>query len=292
MRVLRVSACAKINLGLWILGKRPDGYHEIATLFQQIDLKDEITVEKTPASIRITTDHPDLPSNEANLVFSAFRHFQNHVDLREGVRIHIVKRIPVGAGLGGGSSNAAATLLALNRLWNNPLSPETMNTVAAEIGSDVPFFLMGGTALGQGRGEKLTTLQGDRDYWIVLVFPGFSVSTSWAYREVKIALTKEEKFLNFRALFERFSPREMKRYLRNDLENVVFQRHPELRVIKQAFYSRDAFYAAMSGSGSSIFGCFDNREVAEKTRSFFAKRSGWQSYLCRPVSNCPSIQSL
>jgi len=287
MECLCLPSYAKINLGLVLLGKREDGYHDIATVFQQIDLHDEITFRRVSSGIRITSTDLTLPTNEENLVYRAFRLFQRRVRFKEGMEIHIRKNIPVGAGLGGGSSNAAVTLLVANRLWGERLSREEIEEMAAEVGSDVPFFLCGGTALARGRGEILTPFQWFTDYWIVLVCPGICVSTSWAYSQAKIALTKEKKITKFRSIFKRYTPHALRETLVNDLEGVVFRRHPVLRKLKEQMYQRDAFYASMSGSGSSVYGLFFSREQAEEARTFFSMQQGMTTFFCKPISSDP-----
>ncbi len=284
MEFISLASYAKINLGLLILSKRKDGYHNIATVFQQIDLHDDITLRKIPDVIRIISTDPTLPLDRNNLVYRAFELVQSKLGFKGGIEIRIEKRIPMGSGLGGGSSNAAATLVGVNRLWGEKLSLSELEEMAAEIGLDVPFFITGGTALGQGRGEILTPLKWSNDWWVVLVYPGIEVSTSWAYRKAKIILTKEEKFTKFRSVFKKYDPHALRQILENDLEGVVFRRHPVLRIIKEAMYKRDAFYASMSGSGSSIYGLFLRREQAEVAQAFFSIKQGMTTFLCRPIS--------
>jgi len=284
MEFISLPSYAKINMGLLILNKRNDGYHNIATVFQQIDLHDDVTLRKIPDAIRIISTDPALPLDRNNLVYRAFELVQSKLGFKGGIEIRIEKRIPMGSGLGGGSSNAAATLVGVNRLWGEKLSLSELEEMAAEIGSDVPFFITGGTALGQGKGEILTPLKWSTDWWVVLVYPGIGVSTSWAYRKAKIILTKEEKFTKFRSVFKKYDPHALRQILKNDLEGVVFRRHPILRTIKEAMYKRDAFYASMSGSGSSIYGLFFRREQAEAAQAFFSIKQGMTTFLCRPIS--------
>jgi 4-diphosphocytidyl-2-C-methyl-D-erythritol kinase len=283
MEVLSVQSFAKINLGLKILRKRADGYHDIQTVFQEIDLHDVLDFEKYPSGIAISSSHPDLPLDSRNLVHRAFCLFCERAKVREGLSVHIEKRIPMGAGLGGGSSNAATLLIAANRMWENPLSMTQLKEVAAEIGSDVPFFLTGGTALGEGRGECVTPIPGPKRCWICLVYPGVPVPTAWAYREVKIALTNEPKMVRFNTIFKKLDSHTLRTTLVNDFEGVVFLRHPFLAALKTQMVEKGAFYASMSGSGSSIFGLFKNRETAEKARAFFSIDHRMASFLCRPV---------
>jgi 4-diphosphocytidyl-2-C-methyl-D-erythritol kinase len=179
------------------------------------------------------------------------------------------------------------TLLAADHLWKCGLPEETLSGIGLQVGSDVPFFLRGGNALGERRGEHLTPGDWPSDYWILLLCPGFPVSTAWAYREARIALTNEEKFANFRALFKSYAPNDLKHLLINDLEDAVFTRYPELRLLKTQLYGQGAFYAGMSGSGSTIFGLFQTSEQAKAAESFFPIHKGMKTFLCRPVSASP-----
>ncbi|MBN2030246.1 4-(cytidine 5'-diphospho)-2-C-methyl-D-erythritol kinase [bacterium] len=292
MKSLSFRSFAKINIGLWILSHRKDGYHNITTVYQQIDLHDVITFQKRSTDIRITSTNPSMPLDKNNLVFKAFQLFQEKIDIQEGLEIHIEKNIPMGGGLGGGSSNAAATLQAANHLWNDPLDKDELNAMAVNIGSDVPFFLKGGTVFGQGRGDLLTPLNWTTDYWIVLACPTFGVSTSWAYKQSKIALTKEEKFTKLMSILERFSPHTLKDNFQNELESVVFRRHPILREIKELMYQRDAFYAGMSGSGSSIYGLFFQQKTAVLAKTFFSIQKGLTTYLCKPILPYPTDKNM
>ncbi len=287
MKSLLIHSYAKINLGLLLLDKRKDGYHNIATIFQQIDLYDTMTFQKRSSGIEITTTNSTIPLNKDNLAFKSFQLFQKKIAVQEGLEINIKKSIPIGGGLGGGSSNAASTLLAANHLWGNPLSDMELNRIATDLGSDVPFFLKGGTAFGEGRGEILTPLRWQTNYWIVLTCPPFGVSTSWAYNQAKITLTKDEKFAKFISILERYNPHALKENFQNELEGVVFRRHPILREIKEQMYQRDAFYAGMSGSGSSIYGLFFERRQAEAAITFFSVQKDLSTYLCRPISPHP-----
>jgi len=168
------------------------------------------------------------------------------------------------------------------------MNEKELSALALNIGSDVPFFLKGGTILGEGRGEILTPLRWPIDYWIVLTCPTFGISTSWVYKQARIALTKEEKFTKLMSILERYSPHTLKDDLQNELEGVVFRRHPILREIKEQLYQRDAFYAGMSGSGSCIYGLFSKKQEAESTKLFFSIQKGLTVHLCRPISPLPA----
>jgi 4-diphosphocytidyl-2-C-methyl-D-erythritol kinase len=284
MKSMTLKSYAKINLGLVLLKKRNDGYHDIATVFQQIDLYDALTFQPRESGISLQCSGFPVPCDEKNLAYRAFKLFSERGPFSGGIGIGIEKRIPAGAGLGGGSSNAAVTLIAANQICGRPFKEKDLERLAAEIGSDVPFFICGGTALGLGRGEILEPLQIPGDFYIVLLLPDLAVSTAWAYGESRIALTKVEKLAKFRAIFEKFSPQALKNHLVNELEDVVFKRHPELYELKQELYKRDAFYASMSGSGSTVYGLFGEKRVAESAVSHFSRQTGLAVHLCRPIS--------
>jgi 4-diphosphocytidyl-2-C-methyl-D-erythritol kinase len=289
MDKIELNSPAKINLGLYLLEKRPDGYHDILTVFQAIDLHDTLTFQKTNSTVvKTSSEGIRIPLGEDNLVLRAVRIFEKETGMKCGLEAHIIKRIPVGGGLGGGSSNAATALNACNRLFGAGLSAEQLEGLAARIGSDVSFFIRGGAAIGQGRGEILTPIEIPADYHIVLLCPDVSVSTAWAYSQAKIFLTKHEKMTNFRSIFPKFQYHALRTGLQNDLEEVVFERHPRLRLLKEELYRRDAFYASMSGSGSSVYGLFRRGDAAEAARAFFLMHGKTTVFLCRPVPAVPS----
>jgi 4-diphosphocytidyl-2-C-methyl-D-erythritol kinase len=283
---IQIKSFAKINLGLGLLKKRLDGYHDIITVFQAIDLHDILTIRRIHSpKIHITSSGVPIPLNEDNLAYRAFKMMQHQLHLEGGVEIHIEKRIPTGGGLGGGSSNAAATLTGVDLLWGTRLLPQDLAFIAAEIGSDVPFFIQGGTAIGEGRGERLTPIDLNLDCWVLLVCPAISVSTAWAYGQARMGLTKDEKLTNFMSIFQKNALHAFRGSLRNDLEDVVFKRHPLLGLFKEDMYKWDAFYASMSGSGSCVYGLFDRLEQAEAARSFFMVDQRVTTFLCRPISS-------
>lgn len=276
-----ISAHAKINLGLLILNKRPDGYHNIATFFQEISLHDTLHIVKAGKGIKISCSDPDLPLDESNLVWQVFEQFRKAAGISGGIEIHIDKVIPQGGGLGGGSSDGAAVLRAANELWGTGLSREKLAEIGASVGSDVPFFIYGGSMLGEGRGEVLTAIPALANYYIVLICPGIHVSTAWAYSRSRIALTKEEKFTTFRALFPGLDPASFRANLVNEFEEIVFSEFPVLDTMKQQLYDSGAFYAGMSGSGSTMFGLFTGMKAAEKAGDLFSA-DGQRVHICRP----------
>jgi len=190
--VLTLNSCAKINWTLEVLGRRPDGYHELRTVFQTVDLADTLTFEPLQDGIVIECDHPEVPTDERNLVWKAANLVQERAGIKSGVRIRIIKRIPTAAGLGGGSSNAAVTLLALLELWRLEIPWTELLVIGARIGADVPFFLLGGTGLGVGRGDEVYPLAGIDAPFMLLVNPGILIPTREVYANLPAELTNPE----------------------------------------------------------------------------------------------------
>jgi 4-diphosphocytidyl-2-C-methyl-D-erythritol kinase len=266
---LVVPSFAKINLGLEVLGLREDGYHELRTLFQTIDLHDTVTLGVAKEGIEVECDLPGLPTGEDNLAFRAARDLLAFAGCPLGVRIRIAKRIPVGGGLGGGSSNAASVLLGMNRLFGLGLRPFELHPLASRLGADVPFFLIGGTALGLGRGDECYPLARQVRGHLVLVDPGRGCSTAAVFGRIDKSLTQRE---NSHSIY-RFISRDLEgddafRILSNDLEPASFEEAPELgrnaREIRGVLELEGASLAALSGSGSAFFGFFKDARQARR----------------------------
>lgn len=278
---IKKNSFAKINIGLNIVNKRPDGFHELETIFQEISLHDELTFQRDK-SINIECDDPLCPTDENNLVFKAAQALQAVNEQSNGSTIRINKNIPMGGGLGGGSSNAACAINCLSELWHIRLSTENKINIGTTIGSDVPFFITGGTALGKGRGEILEPINIFSSYWGVLVTPGISVSTKWAFSLLNFSLTKSLKKSNFGTFFHRSIDLEFWRTaLKNDLEPVVFGAYPEFLNIKRLLYRHGAFYAQMSGSGSSLFGLYETKDGALKAQQAI---NCTKTFLFKPIT--------
>jgi 4-diphosphocytidyl-2-C-methyl-D-erythritol kinase len=255
---LLLESPAKVNLRLEILKKRKDGYHELRTILQKIDLHDTIHLSlKKERGITIATDHPDLPVGKDNLVYQSVQSILKRSDYRGGVHIEIKKRIPLGAGLGGGSSNAAATLKALNQLLKMDLPEKELMGMGLRIGVDVPFFFLRGAAIGSGIGEQLKEIE-IPGLWYVLIYPNFQVSTRWAYQN--LVLTKVRFHLNFYKFLK--TPKGISHILRNDLEEVVSRKYPEIAIMKELLLDAGAMGALMTGSGPTVFGFFSKEEDA------------------------------
>ncbi len=253
-------AYAKINIGLNIISKRDDGYHNIETVFQQIDLFDQIVVKRIPeSSIIIRCSNKKVPTDHHNLCYKAVKLIQESTAIKEGIAIEIHKRIPLGAGLGGGSSDAAAAITGLKQLWRFQITPAELHRHALRLGADVPFFLHGGTALASGVGENLCSLSLPFKFYCLLIYPNIEISSTWAYKNFNFVLTKTKKCIKLSQIFfQRLHTEELKSVISNDLEEVVFQKYPVLRQLKQLLYRCGAFFAGMSGSGSTIYGLFKN----------------------------------
>ena len=271
-RALRVPAYAKINLGLEVLGKREDGYHELRTLFQTIDLHDDLVVRLRPRGLAVRCDHPGVPGDERNLALRAALELQRHAGVDKGAEIAITKRIPVGGGLGGGSSDAAATLMALDRLWGVGLGPAGLQPLARRLGADVPFFLVGGTALGLARGDEVYPLRRQVQCHTVVVDLRRPVSTPAVFARVDQSLTpRENSHKIFRFVSSDLEGLRAFSILTNDLEQAALAEAPELADpvgrIRVILKREGAALASLSGSGSSFFGLFDEGRRARGAQS-------------------------
>jgi 4-diphosphocytidyl-2-C-methyl-D-erythritol kinase len=283
--VERVSHC-KVNLLLNILGKRADGFHELETVMQPVPVNDTLHFERGTPGVQFTCNHPALPTDATNLVVRAAQSFFGAARIEAGVRIHLEKRIPLAAGLGGGSGNAAITLLALNELFRTPLTPDQLHGLAAALGSDVPFFLQAGPALATGRGERVVALPpfaALRGAAILLIHPGFGVSTAWAYQN----LAKFPDALNGR-------PGRAQRLVNllqgddlaaavpefyNSLEAPVLTKHALLALFQEFLRENGAVAALMSGSGSTTFALTHGVAAAEQLAERFRGRFGAHNWL-------------
>jgi 4-diphosphocytidyl-2-C-methyl-D-erythritol kinase len=272
--ILNLDSPAKVNLRLEILKKREDGYHELRTLLQKISLHDTLrfSLEKGK-EISIKTDHPDLPVGVTNLVYRAAQSILKRSDYGGGVLIQIEKRIPLGAGLGGGSSNAATTMKALNQLLKLNLSTKKLMEMGLDIGADVPFFFIEGAAIASGIGERLKKIELP-SLWYVLIYPNFQVSTRWAYQN--FVLTNQRIHLSLHK-FQR-TPEGISRILFNHLEEVVSRKYPQIAIMKELLFSVGALVALMTGSGPTVFGLFPQEKSAagayEKIKEW-VRRRGW-----------------
>ncbi len=253
---------AKINLGLRVLERRTDGYHAIETVFHRIDMHDRLHFEPS-ASILVSSDSKDAPGGESNICFKAAEQVRTRLGVKDGVRIVIQKNIPVGAGLGGGSSDAATVLKELPGFWGRALPEPDLAELALALGSDVPFFLRTRSALATGRGEILQEFELPVPYFILVCYPGVHISTAWAYQQVRPGLQRASRSLRDIVLEGMSSPSILRRELLNDFEPAVFATFPLVARVKQALLHAGAVYASLSGSGSSVYGLFSDAASAE-----------------------------
>lgn len=287
MEEVTLLSPAKINFFLEVLGKREDGYHEVRTALALIDLCDEVHLQRRTSGLEVKCSDPRAPQGPANLAYQAAELFFHARGLGGiGLTIFIQKRIPVAGGLGGGSSNAAATLWGLNQLFDLRLSREELQKLGARLGSDVPFFLTEGVALAEGRGELLTPLPPLPPLWVVLVNPGLEVSTAWAFSKLKMGLTSPDPDINIIDLMCRGGFPAILARAANSLEAPVFECYPILGELKQRFLSWGARPALMTGSGPTVFGAFPDEGIARACRDYFSM-GGYFTALCRTLDHNP-----
>ena len=272
-----LPAHAKINLELRILGVRPDGYHDLKTVFQSLALHDVLTFTRHKGPFTIECDDPKIPTDERNLIWKAASLLwrtagKGRGDRPRNVIVGLRKRIPEEAGLGGGSADAAMALLGLTKAWELDVDIPTLSRIAASVGSDVPFFLVGGTALGLGRGDDIYPLVDLPRTYVVIVRPHFGVSTVEAYGWYDTEPRRATRDPARKPLPERWP--DWAANLRNDLEPAVSSHHPTITRIKQSLLDAGAVVAAMSGSGSAVFGLFERLDAARRTAADLA-RPGW-----------------
>jgi 4-diphosphocytidyl-2-C-methyl-D-erythritol kinase len=285
------SPC-KVNLLLNILGKRPDGFHELESVMHPISLFDRLTFQRGGSGIQLTCSEPTLPTDSSNLVYRAAEAFLTTARISEGVTIYLEKRIPLAAGLGGGSGNAATTLLGLNEIFGHPLTPAQLETVAASLGSDIPFFLQDKPALATGRGEKIQSL----DFFsalggtaLLLIHPGFGIATAWAYQQ----LAKFPDALNGRpgrakklvSLLHQTDLKSATSEFYNSLEAPALEKYPLLALFQEFLRDNGAVGTLMSGSGSTTFAIVEDKTTAENLADRFKQRFGstnWTSVVTLP----------
>lgn len=285
---MRLQAFAKINLGLDVLGKREDGYHEVRMIMQTIRMYDQLDMRKSvEPGIHLTTNKKYIPVDENNLVWRAAKLMMDTCGIMEGVSIHLHKVIPVAAGMAGGSSDAAATLVGMNRLFHCGLSKEKLMELGVQMGADVPYCVLRGTALAEGIGEKLTVLPPMPDCWILIGKPGISVSTKYVYTTLDLntdtvhpdidGMKKALEDGNLYGITERMG---------NVLQDVTIPAYPEVERIKEQMKTLGAVNAMMSGSGPTVFGIFDNEEKAQEAcQKLRESGSCQQVFLTVPFNN-------
>jgi 4-diphosphocytidyl-2-C-methyl-D-erythritol kinase len=269
-----IKAPAKLNLRLKVIGQRPDGYHDLISIMVPIDLCDVLELRITSRDqVRLSCKGLSAPTDKNNLAYRAALSFFTKTRIQKGLFIKLVKNIPVAAGLGGGSSDAAATLLALNEIYARPLILSELHALAVELGADVPFFLYGEPSLATGIGEMLEPLEKWPKFWYIIVKPPLQVSTSWAYKNLRLELTRGEYDFIVKALNN--DPFVISDVLENDLERVTAAKFPVIETIKTCLKDAGAEGALMSGSGPSVFGVFPSlNQAKEAEKSLISQNLG------------------
>ena len=277
---MKLFAPAKVNLYLRITGRRDDGYHLLDTLMVPLSLGDDIEISRAdgpPDSLTLEADSPDVPLGDENTVHRAVRAFRERTGRRDPVAVTIRKRIPIGAGLGGGSTDAAATLRGMNDLLEAGLSTGDLMALAVAVGADVPFFIRGETARARGIGDELSPVRSLPRLWMVVLFPNLPVSTAWVYRNFRLKLTKPSNNNNLSEKLD--TPDEVAQVMVNDLETVTIGRYPCLARLKRRLNESGAIGSLMSGSGSSVFGLFADETDAKSAFAGFEGEKDVRAFL-------------
>lgn len=268
-----LKAKAKVNLSLDVVGIRDDGYHEMKMINHLIELNDLLTFESCATGISLTSNEDTIPLDERNLVIKAALKLQHQFDVKQGAKIHLEKRIPTQAGLAGGSSDAAAALKGLNTLWQLGLTQSELLAIGVTIGADVPYCLVGGTALVEGIGERITPLKDVRKMTVLVVKPNINIATPWAFKKLDEAII--EKHPDIPAIIELLHDNaydKLKMKLGNVFETVAFAEYPEINTVKNGMMEQGALAAIMTGSGSTVIGYYQNHELAAKSWEFFKEK--------------------
>lgn len=299
---LSVPSFAKINWNLHILGRRPDGYHEVRTLLQTISLHDDLHFEVSgDGTISLTCDDPEIPVDERNLIVQAAQALKQRYNLSQGARIRLEKRIPTQAGLGGASSNAAVSLIALAQLWNVETTASVLLEIAVTLGADVPFFLLGGCGLATGIGATISLFPDklhDDGHYLVVIKPNARISTPKAYaalRATALTTSHRESILSSSRIEADSGNSQLwplPDSLKNDFESVIFDIEPEIRRTKAALLRAGALGALLAGSGSSVFGIFGDREDQQRAVNEIKLEAGWRVFPCVTLSRNEYVRAV
>lgn len=276
MNTLHLFSPAKINLYLKVLGKRLDGYHDLRMVMTKVSLFDEITLTINNKEISLSCDNPDLPLGTENIAWKAANLFMEENKIKAGLTIDIKKRIPMGGGLGGGSSNAASVLMGLNTLFGSPASQNELMQMALKLGADVPFFIFNGAAVAEGVGEKLSPVKDLPEMRVILLMPGIEVSTAYIFRKLNLGLTKPDGNLTINCF--NFELSRVIDTLCNDLEKVTLQDYPQVAEAKDMLIKNGAAGVLMSGSGSTVFGLYKDDINAEIALSGIKRDIGYRCW--------------
>ncbi len=281
MNKIVINSNAKVNIGLRVLKKKINGYHDIVTIFQEIDFFDIITLTKNPDGCSFNSNVDWLKNDEDNLCIAAYRLMQKKYGIG-GVNIDLNKKIPAGSGLGGGSSNAASVMKGSCELYSLNIPKNELEHLAISIGADVPFFINGSIQLGEGVGEKLTPLKNKVRGKYLIIMPDIVINTSWAYSQFKNGLDTSVSSINFASLLNKKTTSFNKlKLIENDFESIVIPAYPEIGEIKQKLCAFGAQYASLSGSGSTVFGIFNDEALLEKASSYFTPK--YNTFISSPI---------
>ncbi|MBU0529588.1 4-(cytidine 5'-diphospho)-2-C-methyl-D-erythritol kinase [bacterium] len=280
MNSIDLKAHAKVNIGLQVKDQRKDGLHNIHTIFQELELHDQILIEKQPRDWSIKINDSKIPTDKNNTCIQAYRAVKKQFPKIDGISIKLNKNIPSGAGLGGGSSDAAAVLKGLRELYDLSINNRELLEIAVKIGADVPFFILGGTQIGNGVGDVLSQINKPINGFYLLVIPDIFISTAWAYKALKKHLKDDTDRPNFAHFLE--GNNLSNTIFDNDFERIVIPTYPKIGEIKEGLLKAGASYASLSGSGSTVFGIFDDEARAKQAESRFQKQ--YLTFLTKPTN--------
>ena len=272
---------SKVNIGLKVLSQRDDGYHNIYTIFQELNFGDSIDIEKRDHGFKIIANVDWVPTNKSNICYKAYTEIKKEFSEVKGIHIKIDKKIPIGSGLGGGSANAAALLKGIKKIYKLEVTESKLEEIGSEVGADVPFFIRGKTQLGEGIGDKLTQLPKAIIGTYLLVIPKISIRTEWAYSVIKNRLNNQNK----NAKFSSFSNEDYSslQIFENDFEQIVIPAYPEIGAIKSKLLNLGARFASLSGSGSTVYGVYDDEASAKEAELLF--HTSHQTILANPTNS-------
>ena len=272
---------SKVNIGLKVLSQRDDGYHNIYTIFQELNFGDSIDIEKREHGFKIIANVDWIPTNKSNICYKAYTEIKKEFSEVKGIHIKIDKKIPIGSGLGGGSANAAALLKGIKNIYKLEVTESKLEEIGSEVGADVPFFIKGKTQLGEGIGDKLTQLPKAIIGTYLLVIPKISIRTEWAYSVIKNRLNNQNKNAKFSSFInEDYSSLQI---FENDFEQIVIPAYPEIGAIKSKLLNLGARFASLSGSGSTVYGVYDDEASAKEAELLF--HTSHQTILANPTNS-------
>ena len=272
---------SKVNIGLKVLSQRDDGYHNIYTIFQELNFGDSIDIEKREHGFKIIANVDWIPTNKSNICYKAYTEIKKEFSEVKGIHIKIDKKIPIGSGLGGGSANAAALLKGIKNIYKLEVTESKLEEIGGEVGADVPFFIRGKTQLGEGVGDKLTQLPKAIIWTFLLVIPKISIRTEWAYSVIKNRLNNQNKNAKFSSFInEDYSSLQI---FENDFEQIVIPAYPEIGAIKSKLLNLGARFASLSGSGSTVYGVYDDEASAKEAELLF--HTSHQTILANPTNS-------